>query len=222
MRRGFVYRTVLVALVASACGGGGGGTSAKTPVTVAVFGPLDAALLTQTQLRQVPGFATTKVTPLQAPVLFEDPDPRAPCGAKVPKLSLRDAVGIAMTAESIRGGAQLVIRLPSGAAKGYLDARQANTSKGCPEYETTTNQGAKQRVLLVRVVRLHREFDQALAVVTALKIGDNVRAATQIEVRRGDILSRTVVFTNAPFSNQSVRGIASLMGQNLLALENSE
>ena len=41
----------------------------------------------------------------------------------------------------------------------------ADTRAGCAEYETTTNQGNRQRVLLVRVVRLHPEFDQAVAFV---------------------------------------------------------
>jgi hypothetical protein len=137
----------------------------------------------------------------------------------VPVVPLQDVAGVAVVAETIRGAAQLVIRLPKGDAKKYLDARQANTSKGCPEYQTTTNQGAVQRVLLVRVVRLHKEFEQGLAVVTALKIGDSVRAATQIEIRRGDILSRTVVFTNVPISNVSVRGIAAVMAENLLTFD---
>jgi hypothetical protein len=130
-------------------------------------------------------------------------------------LPLTDSAGVAVTAETIRGGAELITRLGSGAAKRFLDARMADSSKGCPEYETVTQQGAKQRVLLVRVVRLHREFEQALAVVTALKIGNSVRAATQIDVRRGDIHARVVIFTNVPMANVSVRGIASLMGHDL-------
>jgi hypothetical protein len=209
---------VVVAFVVGACGGSKA-NGANTRVTVGPQGPLDAGLLTQTQVRQVPGFATAKVTPLADIASLADPDPRGPCGAKVPAVPLTDVAGVTVLAETIRGAAQLVIRLPKGDAEKYLDARQANTSKGCPEYQTTTRQGLPQRVLLVRVVRLHNEFEQGLAVVTALKIGKSVRAATQIEIRRGDILSRTVVFTNVPISNVSVRGIAAVMGENLLTFD---
>jgi hypothetical protein len=209
---------LVVALVGSACGGSDGGGEA-TPVTVGAEGPLVAGVLTQTQLRQVPGLSTAKVTALGDTSLFADPDPRGPCGGKVPVLSLKDAVGAAISAETIRGGAQLIVRLPSGAAKRYLDARMANTTSGCPEYQTVTQQGATQRVQLVRIVRLHREFQQALAVVTALKVGTNVRAATQIEVRFNDILARVVILTNVPMANVSVRGIAALVGRGLLVFE---
>ena len=124
-----------------------------------------------------------------------------------------------ITAQTIRGGAELITRLPPGGAKAYLDARMANTTLGCPAYQTVTQQGANQHVQLVRIVRLHREFQQALAVVTALKVGDSVRAATQIEVRYNDILSRVVIFTNVPMANVAVRGIASLMGSGLLVFD---
>jgi hypothetical protein len=95
----------------------------------------------------------------------------------------------------------------------------ADTIKDCPEYQTVTHQGVTQRVLLVRIVRLHREFQQALAVVTGLKVGESVRAATQIEVRRGDVLSRVVIFSDAPLANVAVRGVASVVGQNLRAFD---
>jgi hypothetical protein len=205
---------VVPALLAAACGGGGGG--AGTPrVTVGPRGPLEEALLTATQIRQVPSLSTAKVAPLAALGVFDDPDPRAPCGATVPRLALTDVAAIGISAENIRGGAQLIARLGPGEAKRYLDARQADTSKGCPPYDVETDNGTTQRVQLVRVVRVHREFDQALAVVLAVTVGTTVRAATEIEVRRGDILARAVIYTNLPLPNTSVRGIASVMGRNL-------
>jgi hypothetical protein len=207
---------LLLVLALGACGGHKGANGSNTPrITVGADGPLAPGLLTQVQLRQVPGLSTAKVTSLQKAAIFEDPDPRGPCGAKVPTLSLDDAAGIAITAETIRGGAEFVRRLPAGGAKRYLDAVMADTKSGCPEYATTTNQGATQRVLLVRIVRLYKEFDQAVAVVNAIKLGGTVRAATRVEVRHGDILATTVIFTNTPMDNVTVRGIASLMGRDL-------
>jgi hypothetical protein len=203
-------------LFVGACGGSKGANRSNTPrITVGADGPLAPGLLTQTQLRQVPGLSSATVTSLKQATLFQDPDPRGPCGASVPVVSLQDAAGVAIKASTIRSGAEFVSRLKPGAAKRYLDARMANTTSGCPEYVTTTHQGVKQRVLLVRIVRLHKEFQQALAVVTAIKIADSVRAATEIEVRHDDILARTVIFTSRPMDNVTVRGIASLMERNL-------
>jgi hypothetical protein len=218
VRRGLL---VLLVLVAGACGGNGNGAKgSNTPrITVGADGPLAPGVLSQDQLRHVPGLSTATVTALDDTAPFVDPDPRGPCGAKVPAVSLREASGVLIKADTIRGGAELVLRLPAGAAQKVLDARMANAIAGCPEYATVTHQGVAQRVLLVRIVRLHKEFQQALAVVNAIKIGDSVRAATQIEVRRGDILARTVIFTETPLADATVRGIASLMGRNLAVFD---
>jgi hypothetical protein len=207
---------LLVVLVLGACGGHKGANGSNTPrITVGLEGPLAPGLVTQPQLRQVPGLSSAKVTSLLHASVFQDPDPRGPCGAKVPVVSLDDAVGAAISAQTIRSGAEFVTRLEAGAAQRYLDARMADATPGCPEYVTTTHQGASQRVLLVRIVRLPKEFQQALAVVLALKIGDSVRAATEIEVRHDDTLARTVIFTSAPMDDATVRGIASLIERNL-------
>ncbi len=170
-------------------------------------------VLTQSQLRRVPGFSTAT-----AAVTAHSPsggrDPRGPCGGVVPALSLEDAAGVAFTATTIRGGTAVLVRLPPGAAKTYLDARMADARKGCASYAS----GA-QRVQLVRIVRLHREFQQALAVVSALTVDKSVRAVTEIEVRRGDTLAITVIYTDRPMADTTVRGLASLMGTNLVALD---
>lgn len=206
----------MAVVLLGACGGHKGTNGSKTPrVTVGADGPLAPGLLTETQVRQVPTLSSATITSLQQTTFFEDPDPRGPCGAQVPSVTLQDAVGIAIKATGLRGGAELVSRMPPGEAKRYLDARMADAHEHCPEYQTTTHQGVTQRVLLVRIVRLHKEFQQALAVVMAIKIGQSVRAATVIEVRRDDVLARTIIFSNRPIANVAVRGLASLMGRDL-------
>ena len=218
MKRGLAVGLIVLAL--AACGGSKGANRSNTPrITVGADGPLAPGLLTQSQLRQLPALSTATVTSLKETAMFEDPDPRGPCGAHVPVVSLGDAAGVAIRAATIRSGTEFVARLKRGAAKRYLEARMANTTDGCPEYATTTHEGVTQRVLLVRNVRLDDEFQQALAVVVAIKIHDSVRAATEIEVRHGDVLARTVIFTAAPMDDATVRGIASLMGRNLATFD---
>jgi hypothetical protein len=151
--------------------------------------------------------------------VFKDPDPRGPCGAKVPVLKLTDAVGLSWAAPTIRGGAQLVIRRPAGEAKRYLTARLNDIHPRCAVYTTKTAQGVTQEVKYEGAVRVASQADQALAVVTAIRIRNEVRAATAIEVRRGDVLSRTVIFTEVPMDNTIVRGIAALMANGLDRLD---
>ena len=198
-------------LAFGACGGAKPAAVKGGQLTVSADGPLAPGLISASQLRQVPGFSTATLQPLANVKIFQDPDPRGPCGGKVPVLKLDDAVGLAWTAQPIRGGAQLVIRRPAGEAKKYLTARLNDIGTGCGIYTTKTAQGVTQEVKFEGAVRVAPDADQSLAAVSAIRIGADVRAATAIEVRRGDVLSRTVVFSDAPMDNTIVRGIAALM-----------
>jgi hypothetical protein len=203
----------------SACSGGGKALPQSVPqITIPPTGPLAPALLTQVQLRNVPGLSTAETYPVTDLAVFHDPDPRGPCGGKVPVLSLNDAEGSGLRAQSIRSGAQLVLRRRGGEAKAFLDAREKDTVPNCPDFATKTLQGATQINRLEHVVKLSREADEALAVVHAVKVGTAVRAITQIDVRQGDVLSRFVIFSDYPLSTQTVRGLAALMAKDLSRL----
>ncbi len=219
MRRiGAIGAVILFAL--GVCGGKQRAAPESVPqITLTADGPLSPALISASQLRRVPGFATATVVPLNEVKIFEDPDPRGPCGAKVPVLKLNDAVGLSWNAQAIRGGAQLVIRGATGQAKKFLSARLNDIRPDCAVYTTKNAQGVTQEQKYDHAVRLPIDADQALAVVTALRIGGDVRAATSIEVRRGDVLSRAVIFTESPMDNTIVRGIGALMAKGLQRLE---
>jgi hypothetical protein len=210
---------VVALLTLGGCGGSKAAPQTAPQITVSTEGPLSPALLSGSQLRRVPGFSTASVTPFAAVKVFEDPDPRGPCGGNVPVLKLDDAVGLSWSAQTIRGGAQLVIRRPAGEVKRYLTARLSDIRPQCDIYTTKTAEGVTQEVKYEGAIRVAPQADQSLAVVTAIKINGEVRAATAIEVRRGDVLSRTVIFTEAPMDNTIVRGIAALMAKGLDRLE---
>ena len=217
MRRVGAIALALCALAGGACKGEKG-PAVSVPSTASLAGPLLPALITTGQLQAVPGFSTARVQPIAQISLFEDKDLRGPCGAKVPPLPLTDAVGLAWTAQQIRGGSQFVIRLGVGKAKEYLDARRADARADCPTYTSKNTQGLDQENRLDAIVVLPRGNEQAFAVVNAIKIGEIVRAQTIIEVRRGDVLSRVVLLSETPLANQTIRGIGALMGKALLRL----
>lgn len=209
---------VMCAVVGSAACKGAKGPAVSTSTTASIAGPLTPGLLSAAQLQRVPGFSTAGVKPIAQLSILEDNDPRGACGAKVPVLALDDAVGAAWTAQTIRGGSQMVIRRPVGKAKEYLDARRADAAADCAVYTARNAQGLEQEVRLDSIVVLPRGNEQSFAVVNAIKIGDIVRAQTIIEVRRGDVISRAVLLSETPLANQTVRGIGALMGKALLNL----
>ena len=217
MRRlGAVGVALLLAL--GACGGSKAPPPSAPQVTLSSDGPLTPAIVGASLLRRVPGFSEAVLQPLADVTLFEDKDPRGPCGAKVPGLKLTDALGSSWTAQTIRGGAQIVVRRPAGEARRYLTSRLNDISPKCAPYTAKSAQGVTQTVKYEAAVRIARDADQSLATVSAVRIGSEVRAMTEIEVRRGDVLSRAVVFSNAPMDNRIVRGIGNLMFKALQRL----
>jgi hypothetical protein len=83
-------------LIAGACSSGGSTASpSRTPkITVASGTALDAALLSADDLHSINGLPSDMSTvALNGLNVFEDPDPRAPCGAKVAQLDLSRGAG---------------------------------------------------------------------------------------------------------------------------------
>jgi hypothetical protein len=200
-----------------ACGGDKP-AGAPAGVTVPSTGPLESALLTQSQLRRVPGLATALVNPLPDAAPFDEPDPRGPCGAPLPVLALDDAMATGWRATSIRAGGQVVLRRPASELQRYMAARIRDTKDDCPAFQTKNRQGVTQETKFDAAVRVTRNADQSLAVVMALRLDGSLRAATTIEVRSGNLLSRAVIVTNRPMPTPTVRGIASLMANALASV----
>lgn len=205
-------------VLSGACSSGPARPATATPTTIASTGPLDAALLTQSQLRRVPGFATAVVAALSDIRVFADDEPRGPCGAELDPLPLDDALGAAWQTSSIRAGGQLVLRRPARQLQRYIAARIDDAQPDCPVFETKTARGETQEAKFDVAIPVTRNADQSLAVVTAVQTNGTVRALTTIEIRTGNLLSRVVVVTDVPMPTPTVRGIASLMAKSLSAV----
>jgi hypothetical protein len=199
----------LVALVAlAACGG-----DEPKPIV----GRLAPALLTDADLRgQITNGTIVSVSEL-AP--YVDPDPRGPCGARVVALPLGDAVGVGVKSSNI-GGVQLVARMKTSTAKAYFSQRKSDLREGCPEFRTRTPDGI-QRVKLDRVVALDVSADDAISVQRATLLNGRVTSTTAIELRRGNVVDRLVLFAPAPLNEITVRTLARRMANRLASLSYS-
>lgn len=211
---------VMAVTLLGACNGGASGNKAQpTPsgptTTLATTGPLDPALINQSQLRRVPGFSTALVAPLADAVAFDEPDPRGPCGASMPVLAFDEAAATGWRASNLRAGGQVVVRRPAGELQSFMAARIRDARENCPAFEMKNRQGQMQISKFDAAVHVTRNADQSLAVVMAVRVNGVLRAATTIEVRTGNLLSRAVVVTNKPMGTPTVRGLASLMAKAL-------
>ena len=208
---------VAVALL-GACSNGKPPAVAASTTTVPSSGPLETALLTQSQLRRVPALATGVVTPLPDATAFDEPDPRGPCGAPLPVLPLDEAVATGWRAAPLRAGGQVVLRRAASELRSFMTARIRDAREDCDAFETKNRQGELQLMKFDAAVRVTRNADQSLAIVMAVRANGALRALTTIEVRTGNLLSRTVIVTNRPMPTATVRGIASLMARALASV----
>lgn len=212
------WLALVVALTASACSRSPARPAATTTTTTAVVS-LDPALLSQSQLRRVPGFSNALVFPLPTLARFDDPDPRGPCGGRVPTLDLANASGTSWRNGSDAAGAQLVVRGSPDALGEYMTARIRDGVADCPAFRFRTRSGGTQEAKFERAIAVTRNADQSLAVVMATRVAGRVRAQTVIEVRTGAVLSRALIVTDRPLPGASVRGIASVMARLLSGVD---
>ena len=211
-------RAAIVALLLPLASCSNGGTNAQAPTTtVPVPAEVSSALLTASKLRRVPGFSTAKVANVASLEVFDDPDPRGPCGTPVPRLDLSDAAGAGWATSTIRTGAQIVLRRPAKELQSYVAARIRDARGGCPVFTVKNRAGEPQEMRFAEAIGVTRDADQSLAVVTAVRVEGAVRAVTTIEVRTNDVLSRAIIVTARPLATPTVRGLASLMAKSLEA-----
>jgi hypothetical protein len=200
-----------VLLLCCACSGrhGVGAAGSRTPrITVGSGTPLFKALVTAADLRAVPGLPSdVHVTSLKDLNVFEDPDPRAPCGAHVPRLNLAGAAGVGIRSSTVQG-AELVVPYGPPLAGSYLDALVADAHEGCPPYRTITNTGATQTVTLRKVFALPELADGALAVNLSIRQGNAGTSATLLALRKAGTLALTTLFAPEPLSESTIRAFA--------------
>lgn len=175
---------------------------------------LTRALLTTADLRTVRGLPRDiEAVSLDAVRLFENPDPRGPCGAKIDPPELSRGRGVGLRSEQDFGW-EFVFALPLAEAKAYVGSVAADTRAGCPAYRSRTNTGATQQVRLDRVVDIGEAGDeQTASTFTLTNDGQTLRGA-QLTIRDADRVAQLVLFT--PLSDQALRALAARAAARLM------
>lgn len=169
-----VRRCVLVAvsllLVGTACDSADDAGGSNTPrVTVDESGSDSSRFLLDVDVvRDIGGLEDVVAQEIKDLPVFENPDPRGPCGGVVPQLPIDGAVGRAFTAPST-SAIQLVAD-ESPVRREYLAALVADRRDGCDSYTSTTNRGDLQTVSDIRFLDAAELPDGAVAWISRIDV----------------------------------------------------
>jgi hypothetical protein len=100
-------------------------------------------MLTESDVREIAGFSSVVATDLDDVAVYENPDPRGPCGAPV------DPMPTGVAGRAFTGADVTIVQLlhEDGAALAeYAEVLADDLRPGCGPHESFTNVGATQRV----------------------------------------------------------------------------
>jgi hypothetical protein len=191
-----MFIALALALAWGACSGSESGSStpritARSSASEALAG----SLLSTDDVRSVAAQPRdVTVVSIDDLSLFENPDPRGPCGARIAFPDLGSGVGAGIQALSGLQGFEFVLRPNRPTADEFVDATESDTREGCASYTSRTNTGSMQSVKLLRVVQLPRLVDAETASVLAITNNGVRTEAATIVMRRADVVAVVGLF----------------------------
>ena len=203
--------TIIVSASCSDHSTGNAGISQTPRITTGVApAQLSADLVGADDLRASGFPADAQLVPVNDVKVFEDPDPRGPCGAPVPKPDLSHAAGVGIRSSAV-SGVEFVTSLPAQQATTFVSAYLDDSRPGCPSFESTTNTGSRQHMTLVRVVDVGAVGDQHLgAVMEFSNQGQSGRASLVLLRKHNLVALATLISANDP-PDSLLRGLAQHM-----------
>jgi hypothetical protein len=165
------------------------------------------ALLTASEVSAIQGAPTgVEVVPSQKGTLFQDPDPRGPCGAKVILPDLSQSAHVTFDAASF-GAFQVVVDQPVSMATAFATAWQRDTRAGCPPYTSRTNSGSTQISELLDLIPMPSLVDQAAGAFITVNSGQTVDTYAMV-LRSGGRLELDVLISPGSLAEAFVVGFA--------------
>lgn len=201
---------LVVVLAASACSGDDSVDSTTPRVTVKEGGELSSFVLAAESVGSVPGFEGVVAQQLGDVQVFENPDPRGPCGGSTPAPPLEDTAGRSYAAE----GVSVVQVVASGDdVDAYVDAQLDDITDPCGPYDSTTNVETVQTVDSIDIVPLADEtgFFSTARIQNA---GQTIYGGSAI-IRVGDVTSLVFVLGVEPIALTSMEALARLVDAEL-------
>ncbi len=203
------------AILLSACGSDA--PRSQTPQIVIDDGsPLADLLLTVDDVAPISGFDGVERRELDELSLFENPDPRGPCGTPVTPPSFQPAAGRALSGATIN--LIQVIAPATPADRDYLEALIADQGPPCDGYTSTTNTGATQTVSDITVYAATGEGVLGVAWTNLVEVEGDFLYAGLVALEAADAITFVQVHGASPIPHEGMellaeRAIFRLHGQ---------
>lgn len=206
-----VRRLALILAVAllAACSsdGGSGGGAAVTTVPGTAIPAATEVLLTQEELRTVPGFEQGTVQPFNSAPTFTNPDPRGPCGGKATNPPMDNAAGTAYSAGNTAVAFHLITPT-TDLQRSYLLALSKDRKDPCPTWESTTSKGTTQTVSDTTFVDVSDVADDALSWISTIGSGTAKAYAGVLILVDDQVTSLVQMQSLSPISAETMRAFA--------------
>ncbi len=157
-RRGWLRRLgslgAAAALAVAACSDDEPSGSTTPAVTTDESSALTDFVLAEQSVASITGFEGVVATPFSDSEVFENPDPRGPCGGESPSPPLEGTAGAVFAGAAVTV-VQVVAEGPE--ADEFFDAQIADIDEPCGPYQSTTNVETAQQVDEIEVTELPGE-----------------------------------------------------------------
>lgn len=196
--------------VLAACSSDGDSTESNTPqVTVSdTAGPAaTGVLLTEEELRTVPGFETGTLQAFNSVPAFTNPDPRGPCGGKATNPPLDGAAGTAYSEGNSVAAFHLIVPT-TPVQTSYLSALAKDRKDPCPTWESVTNTGSTQTVSDTQFVDISDLADDGLSWTATITSGEAKAYAGVLIIVDDTVTSLLQVQSLTPIGADTMRAFA--------------
>jgi hypothetical protein len=205
---------VVLAAALTGCGSEGEVRSNTPSVTVDANSPNVSLLLTEEDVRSVHGMGSAEAQDFTDVPVFENPDPRGPCGGVAPQLPTTGAVGRAFTTPTMMS-IQIVVD-SSDEQRDYVAALQSDRRSDCGPYQSTTNTGDTQTVSEIEFVELTTDLP-AIAWTGRVDVAGNTAYIGVLALESSGRLAFIQMQSATPFAGETVRTLADRAADRLNA-----
>jgi hypothetical protein len=177
---------------------------------------LKATLLTARDIEDIPGAPpNVKVSKVDdASGLYQDPDPRLPCGRKAPNFNTSHAVEEQFSMPDVTA-VEAAANLSASEVTRLFDSYTGDIRTGC-SYQSKTNTGTTQTTTLVKVIPMPKLTNRELGVVVVVANGGHTFGAYEMAISEGQRVAVLLLVSLAPLTSKFVVALARVTEDRLM------
>jgi hypothetical protein len=179
---------------------------------------LVSRLLTVEQVEEALGGSGLSQADISETPIFENPDPRGPCGAVVPQFRLGEGtVGRSFGASNIT--IVQFITPTSTVTSAFLDAIVGDALPGCSAFESETNLGLMQQVSEIEIVDVTSAPTGAVAYTSRVDIGGQTAYVAAVAVADREVTTYLQVFAQDRIDSRALQALTAAANDALRRAE---